>query len=32
MDQAALLPGLDRPGLELKCVARPEGEFKEFPE
>jgi hypothetical protein len=32
MDQAALLPGLDHPGLDLECAARLERELKEFPE
>jgi hypothetical protein len=31
-DLAALPPGLDQPGLDLKCVARLERELKEFPE
>jgi len=31
-DLAALLPGLDHPGLDLKCIARLERELKEFPE
>jgi hypothetical protein len=30
MDLAALLPGLDQPGLDLKCVARLERELREF--